>query len=91
MTATTKPRGGPFWSGMFVHSDTETAGSEHVTCGSPVRSQYLRSVPPVTTDETAICTAESTAWVSYCPKCNVRVSPQKTLYETVAESYSRPL
>jgi len=68
---------------MFVHADTEIRDSEHIGCGSPVRHQHLRSVPPVVTDESAVATAEAAAFVEYCPACDVRVEARKTSYKTV--------
>lgn len=87
MKTTTKPRGAPWWPGLFVHSDTETRDSKHDACGSPIRSQWLRSVPPVVTDESAVCTAESSACPSYCPKCDVLVTASVTIYKTSVPVY----
>ena len=80
MKAKTKPRGQPWHAGMFVHSDLEIEDSRHETCGSPVRSQYLESVPAIVTDETAIVTAKAAAAVDYCPLCDVRVVLKEHVY-----------
>jgi hypothetical protein len=77
---TTKADPSPRWKHMFVHSDTEVHHSKHDACGSPVRSQYLRSVPSVVTDESGIVTAESSGNVYYCPKCNVDVESEITIF-----------
>lgn len=81
--ATTKPRGAAWYPSMYVHSDTEARDSRHDKCGKPVREQVLSSQPPVTTDESAYCSASAHAVVCYCPDCEVRVEPVVTIYEEV--------
>jgi hypothetical protein len=85
MSVTTRPRKEPWSADLFIRGDTEVANSRHTECGSPVRRQWLSSIPAVVTDETAIASAEGRWDAYYCPACDVLVRFDCTNYKTETE------